>query len=152
MNRFNTKIGLIVVALTIGLFGVALANDGNGTAKTGHRMGYGMGYHDHMTDCWTNENESQSLEDAAGLKQAREEFLKKTEELRNKIERQQLALNQELRKTEPDPDKAFDLQKELSELKSEFDQKALAHQLDLKESFPDADFSFRCGIGRGYNW
>ena len=146
MKHVKTKIGLIIAVFIVGLFAVALANDGNGSVYGNHMMGpemmgYGMGYHNHMMAPWTEGNINLSVEDTAKLRQAREEFLNETRELRDTIEQKQLALNQELRKTDPDRDRAFDLQKELSKLESEFDQKALENQLDLRKTFPDTAFA-----------
>ena len=166
MKHFKTKIGLLIAVLTVGIFTVALAHDGS-TSYGGHMMGpmmgYGMGYHGHMMDydmgydghmgnCWTDGNNNLSLENSTKLKQAREEFLNKTRELRDSIEQKQLALNQELRKEVPDREKALNLQKELSKLDTEFSEKALAHQLDLRKTFPDVDLSYGYGLGGGYCW
>lgn len=156
MKHFNTKVGLIIAALTLGVFAVTLAHEKNDIQKgnymavpwmMGYGVNYGMGYRGHMMNWWTDQDTRLTLEDAGRLKQIREEFFKKTRELRDKIDRKQLALDQELGKTEPDQEKAFDLQKELSELKSDFDQKALEHQLTLKRTFPNIDFT--AGHGKG---
>lgn len=157
MKHFITRVGLIIVALTLLVFGVTLAHEGDDTTSGSYMSmpwmtGYGMGYDGHMWNCRQDENITQSLEDTARLKEIRKEFFEKTQELRDKIEQNQLALSQELRKTEPDPGRAFNLQKELSELKSDFDQKALEHQLALKKTFPDSDLSLGYGNGEKYCW
>lgn len=153
MKHFNTKIGLIIVALTLLPFGVTLAHEGDDTASGSHMtMPLMMGYDGHMLKCWKDEDINLSLEDTAKLNEIREEFFEKTRELRNKIEQKQLALNQELRNTEPDPGIAFGLQKELSELKSDFDQKTLEHRLTLKRTFPDIDLTLGYGNVGKYCW
>lgn len=151
MKHFNTRVALTVVALTLLVFGVTLAHDGNDIESGSHMtMPWMMGYDGHMTNCWKDENTTLTLEDTARLKEIRKDFFEKTRELRDKIEQKQLALSQELRKTEPDPGTAFDLQKELSELKSDFDQKALEHRLFLKKTFPDTELSLGYGNGEEY--
>lgn len=157
MKHFNTKVGLIIVVLTLGIFAVTLAHEKNDIEKgsymavpwmMGYGMNYGIGYQGYLINCWTDQDTRLSLADAGRLKQIREEFFKKTRELRDKIDRKQLALDQELGKTKPDQEKAFDLQKEFSELKSDFGQKALEHQLTLKRTFPNIDFTPGHGNGK----
>lgn len=55
MKHVNTNIGLIIAVLTIGIFAVAMANDGNDATYGGRMMGpgmmvYGMGHHGNMID------------------------------------------------------------------------------------------------------
>lgn len=159
MNRFNTKIGLLVVALTVGLFSVALAHNENDTTDIGdfiasETIGFGIGSHGPMKVSLTGENTDLSLEDATGLKQARLDFLKITRELRDKIEQQQFRLDHEFLKTNPEEYKPFDFQKELFEISSMFDRKVLMHQLDLdlQKHFLDTDLSPGSRHGRGKRW
>jgi len=164
MKHVNTKIGLIIAVLTIGIFTVAMAHDGNGTAYRGHMMGpgmmgYGMGYHGHMMDNGYGHmmgNNYQgygnlSSEDAAKYQDLQKQFLNETENLRNTIQEMQLALNQEFESTSPNASKAVELQNEISKLESELDQKAVEHQLELKQTFPDATVPMGYGYGE-YCW
>ncbi len=168
MKHFKTKIGLIVVLLTLGIFAVALANDGSGAENGGymmgpgmmgygmgyHRqmMGYGMGYGGRMVGVTQNGKTNLSKEDSAKLQAAQKKFYNDTQDLRNSIEQKELALRQELQKETPDRDTALNLQKELSKLQAEFAQKSLEHRLDLRKTFPDLALGWMGHGHRGGYW
>jgi zinc resistance-associated protein len=113
--------------------------------------GYGPGY-GHMRGYYGPDGYGNlTQEDAAKLEQSQEKFFEQTRDMRNSIRDKQLALNDELQKSDPDRAKVTDLQKQLSQLESQFDQKALDHQLELRKEFPQSAYSG--GYGReGYCW
>lgn len=163
MNR-KSIFGLAAL-LILGIATVAFAHGGWGYG--GHMMGpgyghmMGPGYGGHMMGwdsddgpyrrgygAWGNLSE----EDAAKLDASREKFYKDTRGLRDQIEDKEVALNDEMRKDNPDQGKIFKLQKEISALQSDFDQKAVAHQLEVRKLLPDNYRGSGYGYGRGYCW
>ena len=156
MKHIKTKIGIIVIVLTVGIAAVAFAHGWNGSGYGGYMMGpgmmgYGPGYGGHMMGYGPDGYGNLSPRDAAKLEQSQQEFLNDTSDLRNSIQEKQFALNQEIQQTNPDRDKITNLQKELSQLESRFEQKALEHQLDLRKNFPENTLSMGYGR-RGYCW
>lgn len=156
MKHNKTIIGLVIGIFSVGFVALASANGWHGGWHTGHMMGngmmgYGMGYQGHMMDYGHHGYADLSSEDAAKLKEFQDEFYNATQELRDAIQDERLALDEELGKDTPDRAKALELQKELSKLESEFDQKVLAHQLELRKTFPDSDVAMGNGYG-GYCW
>jgi len=162
----KTIIGLVAV-LTLPLAALAYAHGGYGGGHMmgpgyggpmmgpgygHHMMDYGpgcgpyMGYGPHMRgyDNWGNLSD----ENAAKLDQARDKFFESTRDLRRKIDEKQYAIEEELRKDNPDTGKVTDLQKALSGLQAEFDQKALAYRMEVKKLVPQE--AVRGSYGRGY--
>jgi zinc resistance-associated protein len=152
----KTVIGLAAV-LTLAIAALAYAHGGYGGGYMmgpgygghmmepgygGHMMGYGpgtgygprTGYGPHMRghDDWGN----LSNEEAAELDQARDKFFNSTQNLRRQIDEKQYAIQEELRKDNPDTGKVVDLQKALSGLQAEFDQKALAYRMEVRKLLP----------------
>ena len=107
-------------------------------------MGYGPGY----TYNGRGYGDDLSAEQRTKLDAAQEKFIAETQDLRNKIQDQRSALQEELSKDNPDAAKVGSLQKELSALQGEFDQKAVQHQIEVRKVLPE-NFSGR-GYGRGY--
>lgn len=121
-----------------------------GPGYGGHMMGYDSddGPYRHSGGAWGNLSD----EDAAKLDASQEKFYNETRELRDQIDEKGIALNNEMRKDNPDKDKVFELQKEVSSLRNEFDQKALAHQLAVRKLLPDNLRGSGYGNRRGYCW
>lgn len=171
--KINKKslFGLAAV-LTLAIAAIAFAHDGYGGhmgGYGGHMMGpeygggymMGPGYGGQMMgydsdDCpyrrgngaWGNLSD----ENAAKLDASQEKFYNETRELRDQIDEKGIALNNEMRKDNPDNDKVFELQKEVSSLRNDFDQKALAHQLEVRKLLPDNFRGSGYGNRRGYCW
>lgn len=116
----------------------------------GHMMGWDSddGQYRRGPGTWGNLSE----EDAAKLDASQEKFYNETRDLRDQIDEKGIALNNEMRKDNPDKDKVFELQKEVSSLRNDFDQKALAHQLEVRKLLPDNYRGSGYGNGRGYCW
>ena len=110
----------------------------------GHMMDYDCNYGRHMRghDAWNNLSDA----DAAKLEASQEKFYEDTRILSDRINKRQIALSDEMDKSNPDQGRVLALQKEISSLKSDFDQKALAHQLEVRKLLPEA---YR-GSGYGY--
>ena len=179
MKNMKSSLGIIAVVLIVGIAALGFAYDGYGPGYGGHMMGYGGGYgmmgygggygnnmgpgmmgygggygpgYGHMRGYYgPNGYGNLSQEDAAKLQQSQDQFFDQTRDLRNSIRDKQLALNDELQKTDPDRAKVADLQKQLSQLESQFDQKALDHQLELRKEFPQNTYGGEYGYGRGGN-
>jgi Spy/CpxP family protein refolding chaperone len=163
MNPRKSSIAIIAVVLTVGVATLGFAWGGYGPGYGGHMMGYGGGYgymgpgmmgwgpgYGHMWgDYGPNGYANLSPDDAAKLQQSQDQFFDQTRDLRNSIRDKQLALNDELQKSNPDKAKVADLQKQLSQLESQFDQKALDHQLELRKEFPQGNLAYGGGYGRG---
>lgn len=167
----KTIIGLVAV-LTLPLAALAYAHGGYGGGYMmgpgygGHMMGPGYGRHmmDYGPGCgpymgygpqmrgydnWGNLSD----ENAAKLDKARDEFFESTRDLRRQIDKKQTAIEEELRKDNPDTGKVVDLQKALSGLQAEFDQKALAYRMEVRKLLPQESARGPYGEGRGgYCW
>jgi len=87
-------------------------------------------------------------DDAKKLNDARDEFFKATEDLRQDIYAKEMELNSEIAKKNIDTEKASKLQKEISELESKFDQKRLDHMIKMKKINPNLARGF--GMSGGH--
>lgn len=125
-------------------YGMGPGMMGNGYGMGPGMMGYGPGYDNNGRGYGDN----LSAEQRTKLDAAQEKFFAETHDLRNKIEDQRDALQEELSKDNPDAAKVGNLQKELSTLQAEFDQKAVQHQIEVRKVLPE-NFSGR-GYGQGY--
>jgi Spy/CpxP family protein refolding chaperone len=153
----------LAAILTLAIAAIAFAHDGYGGymgGYGGHMMGPGYGG-GHMMGYDSDDGPYRrgpgalgnlSDEDAAKLDASQEKFYNETRDLRDQIDEKGIALNNEMRKDNPDKDKVFELQKEVSSLRSDFDQKALAHQLAVRKLLPDNFRGSGYGNRRGYCW
>ena len=76
------------------------------------------------------------------LEKERTAFFEETEKIREDLHTQQLELQNELFKSDPNTAKAADLQKKISELQAQLDQKRLDHMIKLRKLNPE--------VGRGF--
>lgn len=160
MKSNLTKKSLIIGAVLLLMGAAVVFADGGyrgGDGYGGHMMGYGsghgmgpgmMGYGPGYTNNGRGNGDNLSAEQRAKLDAVQEKFIAETQDLRNKIEDQRDALQEELSKDNPDAAKVGDLQKELSTRQAEFDQKAVQHQIEVRKVLPE-NFSGR-GYGPGY--
>ena len=133
---------LFTVVTIVGFGAYAFADWGGGYGPRGwghqgrgwNHMGRGGPGYGYGSDL--NEDEYKKLDEE------RQAFFKETENLRQDIYEQELALERELTKESPDAKKAAKLQKELSELETRFEQKQIDHHLAVKKINPR--------MGRGY--
>jgi len=88
-------------------------------------------------------------DEAKKLNDARDEFFKATEDLRQDIYAKEMELNSELAKKNIDAEKAAKLQKDISELESKFDQKRLDHMIKMKKLNPNLARGFGGGCSGG---
>jgi Spy/CpxP family protein refolding chaperone len=146
----NKKAKKIIVLTAVAIFGIttlAFAGWGRGY---GHMMGrgdWGPGYH-HISGYGPGQGgyySNLSDEEIAELDQQRSKFFKSTENIRQKLYENELALRSELAKENPDTSKASKLQSEISRLQSDLDQKRLDHEIKTRKSVPNYGRS-----GRGY--
>lgn len=85
---------------------------------------------------WDRGYSNLSEEDVKKLKEAREAYIKDTQDLRLDIHQKQLELRSELAKKDIDVKRATKLQKEISDLNAEMDMKRLTHRIKIKEINP----------------
>ena len=135
---------ILAIAAVVALSVTAYAGRGMGYGPgggqcQGNKGGYGPGS-GHMMGNLT-EDEAKKLNDA------RDEFFKSTEDLRQDIYAKEMELNSELAKKNIDTEKASKLQKEISELESKFDQKRLDHMIKMKKLSPNQARGFGMGGG-----
>ncbi|MBI5551037.1 MAG: periplasmic heavy metal sensor [Desulfobacterales bacterium] len=129
-------------------YGMGPGMMGNGYGHGGYGMGPGMmGYGPGYANNGHRYGDNLSAEQRTKLDAVQEKFFTETQDLRNKIDDQRSALQEELSKDNPDAAKVGNLQKELSTLQGEFDQKAVQHQIEVRKVLPE-DFN---GRGNGGN-
>ena len=162
MKKIKTTLIIIALVATAGIVSMAFAHGGwGGNGYGGHMMGYGgygmgpgmMGYgygpgygrYDRG-----NYPADLSREDNNKLQQAQEKFFEETRTLRDQIQDNQFALNDELDKANPDKTKVAELQKAISKLQSDFDQKAVGYRLEVRKILPEGTRDFGYGYGPGY--
>ncbi|MGA6925696.1 MAG: periplasmic heavy metal sensor [Desulfosarcina sp.] len=78
---------------------------------------------------------------------ARQAYVDATQQDRQDLYANRLALRAEVAKRNPDPQKAADIQKAVSELQSTLDRKRLKHIMALRKINPDAGRGFLMGDG-----
>jgi zinc resistance-associated protein len=125
MNKKAKGILVLTVVAVFGFTALAFAGWGRGY---GHMMG--PGWH----DGYGYGNLSQ--EEIAKLDQQRVEYLKATEDIRQKLYEKELALRSELAKENPDTSKASKLQSDISTLQSNLDQERLNYEIKTRKSVP----------------
>jgi Spy/CpxP family protein refolding chaperone len=136
---------LITIVAAIALVGIGTFAYAHWSGDWGHhgRMhgggyGYGMphGYYGNPGYGDLSEDQVQALE------KERNAFYRETEMIREDLYAQQLALQSELSKSDPDTAKAAELQKDISELESKLDQKRVDHMIKIGKIRPDAGRGF----------
>ncbi len=108
--------------------GPATGKSGSAPEESGGMRGY----------YGTGPNASLSESQVQQLNQARQQFFKNTQDLRNKIAETEYAIRRELNQKNPDSSKLSDLQKQLSELRSQYEQQAIQYQLRVKKIVPNS--------------
>ncbi len=147
MNKKAKRIIVLTVVAIFGITTLAFAGWGRGY---GHMMGrgdWGPGYH-HRGGYGPGQGgyySNLSDEEIAKLDQQRSEFFKSTENIRQKLYENELALRSELAMENPDTSKASKLQSDISRLQSDLDQKRLDYEIQARKSVPNYDRD-----GRGY--
>ena len=110
-----------------------------------HRGEYGSGQEGYYGDF--------SADETAKLDQQRSEFLKATENIRQKLYEKELALRSELAKEDPDTSKASKLQGEISKLQGELDQQRLDYEIQARKKVPNYNRDYeRHGPMMGYGF
>jgi zinc resistance-associated protein len=108
----------------------------------GHMMGsdsWGPGMHrGYMNDRGVNCG-NLSADEMAKLDKQHIEFLKETENIRQKLYQKELALRSELAKQNPDTGEASRLQSTISNLQGDLDQRRLAYEIKVRKSAPNVN-------------
>ena len=84
------------------------------------------------------------------LDNARQKFYDQTQDLRQKMDQKQYAIQEELNQPNPDQGKLESLQKDLSALHAQYDQDALNYNLAVRKIAPNATPGPPYGNGYGY--
>ena len=143
----NKKTERIIILTVVAIFGVAtLAFAGWGRGY-GHMMGrgdWGPGWHHRGMYGYGQEGYYGNLseEEIAKLEQQRSEFLKATENIRQKLYEKEDALRSELAKEDPNASKASNLQSEISKLQAELDQKRLDYEIQTRKTVPNSNRNY----------
>ena len=133
MNTILRNIIIAIIPISLIIFGInAFAHSGMGW---GH---HGFGWH-HQDRYYADNTSRMSPEEYQKIEQAREEFFKDTQGIRDNLYEKSRALENELAKVEPDAAKAAQLQKDISKLQSQFDEKRIAHMIEMRKLNPDFD-------------
>ena len=135
----NKKAKGMIVLTVVAIFGIttlAFAGWGHGYGPMMGRGDRGPGYNN-MGGYGPEQDGyfgNLSDEEIAKLDKRRSDFFKATENIRQKLYENRLALRSELAKEKLDTSKASKLQSEISRLQSDLDQKRLDHDIDTKKS------------------
>ncbi len=84
------------------------------------------------------------------LDNARQKFYDQTQDLRQKMDQKQYAIQEQLSQPNPDRTKLEALQKDLSALRAQYDKDALNYHLAVRKIAPDATPGPAYGNGYGY--
>lgn len=148
MTVGKTAIGLTAFAIIIGFAALVFAcgsgshgygSGGGHMMSGGHMMGGGTGNgagggHNHSDTGYYDEGADISQGQAGVFKQSQA-----GRELRSEIEWKRFAINNELKKQNPDRSKIVNMQTQLSQLQAQYDQKAIEYQLDSRRQSPQTD-------------
>lgn len=145
---------VLIISSAMLLIGGTIAFAYDGWSEKGPGRHHG-GYHGHMRGDghgWgrggPRYSKDLSEEEIAKVEEVKEQFHKETRELRSKIKKTRIDLEDEMAKDEPDKDTLLKIQKNLSKLKAEFDQKAILYHVEMRKLLPEK--SRRGDCGRGY--
>jgi len=144
MNRKAKGILILTVVVIFGVSTLAFAGWSRGY---GHMMGpdsWGPGMHGGYMHGGYMSGQGRyygnlSSDEIAKLDQRRNEYLKATENTRQKLYEKELALRSELAKENPDTGKASKLQSDISTLQGNLDQKRLGYEIETRKSVPNYD-------------
>lgn len=134
-KNITSKALMVLIVITVVGFGTyAFAGRGMGYGHHGpgwhHRGGYG-----HGSD--SDYSGNLSADEIAKLDQHRAEFLKATEDIRQKLYEKELELRSEQAEKNPDTGRASNLQSEISKLRIEIDQKRLDYEIRARKAAPN---------------
>jgi len=154
MSHTVIKKGLIVLTIVavVGFGAYAFAHMGAGFGHQGwmhpgegmHHIEYGgagYGYPGDLND-----------EEIAALEKERKVFFEATEDLRRNVYSKQLELRSELAKSNPDTQKAMELQNKISDLEAKLDKKRIEHMIKMRTLNPDVGRGFMGGNHMGYGY
>ena len=143
-TRISKKGIVIILVVTIVGFGsyvYAQRGMGYGPRGGGYHHNKGGGYHSNCPNFGSGQgymHSSLTEDDINKINESRQKFMKRTEDLNQKILENQMALKSELVKKNPDAKKAVKIQKELSELEAKFNEKQVKHIIEVKKINPNA--------------
>lgn len=135
MKKILTTLGILLLVALMALPVLA------------HRRG-GSGYHDDSGPggCWQGKSPNDNLTESqiAELEKLEKKYFGDTVKLREEIWAKSAELDNLLNESEPDPNKARALQKEISDIKAKMAENKLNFRLEARKVAPNAYF------GRGY--
>ncbi|MBW2341164.1 MAG: periplasmic heavy metal sensor [Deltaproteobacteria bacterium] len=144
MKRIVTIAGIVLLVAAIA---VPAFSHGRGWGKAHNDMGYGHGGPGY---CWQQGSGYENLteEQRGQLDKLRQEFRDENAQLRDKIRAKSAEIKVLLNSSNPDPEKASALQKEISDLRTQMDQSRLNLQLEERKIAPELRLGK--GYGRSY--
>jgi Spy/CpxP family protein refolding chaperone len=144
MKRIVTIAGIILLVAAIA---VPAFSHGRGWGKGHHNMGYAHGSPGY---CWQQGSGYENLteEQRGQLDKLRQKSWDENAQSRDKIRSKSAELNALLSSSNPDPEKAAALQKEVSDLRAQTAQNRLSLQLEARKIAPEVRFG--TGYGRSY--
>jgi Spy/CpxP family protein refolding chaperone len=137
----NTMAGLAALAvIATGATALAGKSQGYGGGNPGCA---GCGHYQRGSGCGQGAgNPNLTEQQQEQLTAERQAFMAATQAQRQDLYAKQMALKAEIAKSDPDPQAAAALQKEISQLASDLDQKRLTHIMAMRKIDPEAGRGF----------
>jgi Spy/CpxP family protein refolding chaperone len=137
-----------IMALVVALAVPALAQDpGWGRGPYVHA---GPGYCPYYGGAYGGSSSALTDEQRQQLDQVYQKFFDQTAQLRSQLWAKQSELNVLLSTSNPDPEKAKALQKEISDLRAKMSQERINLTLEARKISPEAGYGRGWGYGRGF--
>ena len=85
------------------------------------------------------------------LDKLHQEYYDETADLRNKLRIKSTELSNLLNSSDPDVEKAKEIQKEINDLRAQRDEKSLSYELEARKTVPEGRFNRGYDRGMGYS-
>jgi len=146
MKKITTISGILLLALALAMPALAWWPDwGRGHQMMGYEdrgqgyfQQYGIGGSELSRDQW---NKIGKLD---------QEHYDETADLRNELWKKSTELSNLLNSTDPDVEKAKEIQKEINDLRAQLDEKRLSYELEARKTVPEGRLDRGYGRGMGY--
>ena len=146
MKKIITISGISLLVLTLAIPALAWwPSWGRGH----HMMGFwgkGPGY----GESYDRGYETITPDQRTQLERLDRKFYDETENLRNKVWKKSTELSNLLNSSDPDVEKAKEIQKDINDLRAELDEKRINYELEARKINPETRLSY--GHGTGYGW
>jgi len=146
MKKITTISGILLLVLALAIPALAWwPSWGRGH----HMMGYedrGPGY----SRQYDRGDSELSKDQWNKLDKLGQEYYDETADLRNKLWKKTTELGDLLNTSDPDVQKAKEIQKEINDLRAQLDEKRLSYELETRKTVPEGRFDRGYGRGMGY--